>query len=75
MALMLSEINPDAAEALYAKGWEYGESRVIAGAHWQSDVDNSRAAASIAYAKIQTSKEFRKQVARAQAEYRRLSAK
>ncbi len=75
MALMLSEINPAAAEALYAKGWEYGESRVIAGAHWQSDVDNSRAAASIAYAKIQTSKKFRKQVARAQTEYRRLSAK
>ena len=73
MALMLSEINPDAAEALYAKGWEYGESRVIAGAHWQSDVDASRAAASIAYAKIQTSKEFRKQVARARAEFLRIT--
>ena len=73
MALMLAEINPSCAEALYAKGWEYGESRVIVGAHWQSDVDNSRAAASIAYAKIQTSKEFRKQVARARAEFLKLS--
>ena len=73
MALMLAEINPDAAEALFAKGWEYGESRVIVGAHWQSDVDASRAAASIAYAKIQTSKEFRKQVAKARAEFLRIT--
>ncbi len=72
MALMLSEINPDAAEALYAKGWEYGESRVIVGAHWQSDVDNSRAAASIAYAKLQTSREFRRQAERARAEFLKL---
>ncbi len=72
MALMLAEVNPDAAEALFAKGWEYGESRVIVGAHWQSDVDASRAAASIAYAKAQTSKAFRRQVARARAEYLRL---
>ncbi|MBR3562959.1 MAG: phosphatase PAP2 family protein [Bacteroidales bacterium] len=72
MALMLAEINPDAAEAIYAKGWEYGESRVIVGAHWQSDVDNSRAAASIAYAKLQTSKEFRRQIKRAKKEYERM---
>lgn len=67
-ALLLAELVPEKAEALYARGWQYGESRVIAGAHWQSDVDNSRAAASIAYAKLQTSKEFRKQVAKARAE-------
>ena len=72
VALILSEVNPDAAEALYARGWEYGESRVIVGAHWQSDVDASRAAASIAYAKIQTSREYRRQVAKARAEFLRL---
>lgn len=72
MALLLAEINPDAAEAIYAKGWEYGESRVIVGAHWQSDVDNSRAAASIAYAKLQTSREFRRQAERARAEFLKL---
>ena len=71
-ALLLAEIAPEKAEALYARGWMYGESRVIVGAHWQSDVDASRAAASIAYVKLQTSKEFRKQVARARAEYLRL---
>ena len=72
-ALLLAEVNPGAAEAIYARGWKYCESRVIAGAHWQSDVDASRVAASIAYAALQNSPEFRNQMARAKAEYARKS--
>ena len=64
-ALILAEINPAAADALYARGWEYGESRVIVGAHWQSDVDASRPAASIGYSLLQTSHEYRRQMDRA----------
>ena len=74
-ALILSEINPDAAEALYERGWDYGESRVISGAHWQSDVDMSRAAASIGYSFIQTSPAFRLQMEKAKAEFRRVTRK
>ena len=74
-ALLLAEINPSAANEVFARGWEYGESRVIVGAHWQSDVDASRAAASIAYDKLQTSPAFRKQMARAVKEFKRLSVK
>ena len=74
-ALLLAEINPAAANEIFARGWEYGESRVIVGAHWQSDVDASRAAASIAYDKLQTSPAFRKQMARAVKEFKRLSVK
>lgn len=72
-ALLLAEINPEAANEIFARGWEYGESRVIVGAHWQSDVDASRAAASIAYDKLQTSPAFRKQMAKAKAEFKKLS--
>lgn len=72
-ALILSEINPAASEAIFARGWMYGESRVIVGAHWQSDVDNSRAAASIGYAKVQTSPEYRAQLEKAKSEYLSLS--
>ena len=72
-ALILSEINPAAANALYHKGWEYGVSRVIVGAHWQSDVDASRPATSIAYSLLQTSPAYRKQVARAKKEFKRLT--
>ncbi len=68
-ALLLAEINPAAANDIYARGWMYCESRVIVGAHWQSDVDASRVAASIGYAALHNSPEFREQMAIAQAEY------
>lgn len=68
-ALILAEINPDNAEAIYSCGLEYGESRVIVGAHWQSDVDAGRIAGSIAYSRLQTSEEFREQMERAKAEF------
>jgi len=74
-AMLLAEINPAAANALFARGWMYGESRVIAGAHWQSDVDASRVAASIGVTALHTSPEFLAQMARAQEECRRLLAK
>lgn len=74
-ALLLAEINPDAADAIFERGWMYGESRVIVGAHWQSDVDITRAAASIGYSRLQTSPEFRKQMEKAQAEFKRLTRK
>ncbi|MBQ9475813.1 MAG: phosphatase PAP2 family protein [Bacteroidales bacterium] len=72
-ALILSEVNPAAAEGIYARAWECGISRVISGAHWQSDVDVTRLAASIGYSRLQTSEAFRAQMALAQDEYRRLA--
>ena len=68
-ALLLAEVNPAAANEIFARGWMYGESRVIVGAHWQSDVDASRVAASIGYSALQGSAEFRKQMAKAQNEF------
>ena len=72
-ALLLAEINPAAADTIFARGWMYGESRVIVGAHWQSDVDASRVAASIGFCALHASPEFREQMAKAQAEYRELT--
>ncbi len=68
-ALLLAEIAPAHADTIYARGWMYGESRVIVGAHWQSDVDASRVAASIAYSALHTSPAFLAQMQRAKAEY------
>ena len=68
-ALLLAEVNPAAADTIFARGWMYGESRVIVGAHWQSDVDASRVAASIGYSILHTSPEFCEQMAKAQQEY------
>ena len=69
-ALLLSEINPDRADTILARGYMYGESRVIVGAHWQSDVDAGRLAASAAYARLHTSERFLKQMRLARLEYR-----
>lgn len=69
-ALLLMEINPEAADTLLARGYMFGESRVIAGYHWQSDVTASYIAASVAYAKLHTNEKFVEQMAKAKAEFR-----
>lgn len=74
-ALLLSEINPAQADTIIARGIMYGESRVICGAHWQSDVDAARIAASVAYAKLHTSERFAKQMAAAKKEFKDLKDK
>ena len=70
MALLLSDINPAVADELLARGYEYGQSRVIAGYHWQSDVDAGRLGASVLYAKLQGNERFREQLAKAQQEFK-----
>ena len=71
----MAQIHPGTAEAVYARAWESGVSRVISGCHWQSDVDASRPIASMGYARLQNSPEFQKQMAKAQAEYIRIKNK
>ena len=71
-ALILSEINPAAAGAIFARAWESGESRVISGCHWQSDVDASRPVASIGYARLQTSPDYRYDIYLAKKEFHSL---
>ena len=51
----------------------YGESRVIAGAHWQSDVDASRLCAAIGLARLHTSPAYLAQLDKAQTEFKRLT--
>jgi len=49
-ALLLAELIPDRADEILARGFAFGQSRVICNVHWQSDVDYGRlmAAATIA---------------------------
>ena len=69
-ALILCEINPAAQDAILKEGFEYGQSRVIAGFHWQSDVDAARVVSSAAFARLHTSKAYLKQLRKAQKEYK-----
>lgn len=68
-ALILSEINPDRTEALMARGYMYGESRIIVGAHWQSDVNAGMLAASILNAKLHSNPRFLEQMSKARTEF------
>ena len=69
IALLLAQIAPARANEIFRRGWDYCNSRVIVGAHWQSDVDASRAAASIGFCALQGSPAFRAQMEKAQEEY------
>ena len=75
MALVLAEINPERQDEILVRGYEYGESRVIAGFHYQSDVDAARLAASAAVARLHADEAFRKQLDKAKKEFARLKKK
>ena len=74
-ALILCEINPAAQDALLKEGFEYGQSRVIAGFHWQSDVDAARVVTSAAFARLHTSKDYCKQLCKARKEFQKVASK
>lgn len=72
-ALVLLEIHPQAAEAILKRGYEYGESRIIAGYHYRSDVHAGRMAASAAVARLHADPGFLDQMQKAKDEFLRLS--
>lgn len=72
-ALLLTELAPDKADTIMARGYMYGQSRVIAGYHWQSDVDAARLVASAAVARLHADRRFLKLMKKARREYKKLS--
>ncbi len=74
-ALMLAELAPERTDALIARGLAFGQSRVICGVHWQSDVDAGRLMAAATVAKLHANETFRAQMAAAQEEIATARAK
>ena len=72
LALVLCEINPECQDDLLKLGYEWGQSRVIAGYHWQSDVDASRLLAAGVFARLHTCPEYLADLVAAQEEFKRL---
>lgn len=75
VALVLSEINPDRALQIMQRGFEIGQSRVILGFHFDSDVQAGRTCAAIVVAQLHNNKAFLKDLEKAKKEFRQLSAK
>ena len=73
IALVLMELNPARAEQILKAGYEYGQSRVIAGYHYQSDVDAARLAASACVARLHADEGFQKQLAKVKKELEKLN--
>jgi acid phosphatase (class A) len=67
-ALILAEVAPDRADAILARGLAFGQSRVVCGAHWQSDVDAGRLVAAGTVARMHADPVFRAELEAAKAE-------
>lgn len=65
--------DPERANEILARGYRYGENRLVVGAHWQSDTDAARLAASAAYARLHTSERFLEQMKKAREEFKRIT--
>ena len=73
MALVLAELNPERQDTLLKAGYEWGQSRVIAGYHWQSDVDASKLLASATFATLHNSEAYLEDLAAAREELKALA--
>lgn len=74
-ALVLAEINPARQNEILKRGFEMGQSRVICGYHFQSDVDAGRVVAAAVVARLHAHKPFMRQLAKAKKEMKSLVKK
>lgn len=70
MALLLSEMAPERTNALLARGREYGDSRVVCGEHFPSDVEAGRLVGAAVAEAARRDAKFRGDLAEARAELR-----
>lgn len=73
--LVLSSIAPERTDALVQRGNAYGQSRMICGVHWQSDVDAGQLMGAAAFARLQSDPVFTAQLAEARREVAAARAK
>jgi acid phosphatase (class A) len=69
IALVLAEINPNRQDEILKRGFEYGESRVIVGFHFQSDVDHARIITSALVIRLHANDDFSAQLQKAKEEF------
>ncbi len=67
-ALALAEIAPDRADAILARGYEYGQSRAICRVHWRSDLEARRVVGAASVSRLHSDPVFVAQMAQAKLE-------
>jgi acid phosphatase (class A) len=70
-AILLANMIPEKRAELFARGWQYGESRVIGGVHFPTDVESGRIEATAMVALMMQNPDFKTDFAAARAELRR----
>jgi acid phosphatase (class A) len=68
VALVLASAAPEHAAAILARGRVYGESRIVCGVHWRSDVEAGRTNAAATVAALQGNAGFRADLEEARTE-------
>lgn len=74
-ALVLVQAAPQRTDALLQRGFAFGQSRVICGVHWHSDVEAGRVIGAAAVARLQSDDTFKAQLALARDEIAQAQAK
>ena len=74
-ALVLAELAPDHAAQVLARGRAYGESRVVCGVHYPSDIEAGRTTAGAVFARLHADPDFRADMTSAREEIAALSRK
>jgi len=67
-ALALAEIAPDRVDAILARGLAFGQSRVVCGVHWKSDVEAGRVVGASVVSRLHADPVFTAQMAAARKE-------
>jgi acid phosphatase (class A) len=73
--LILTSVAPDKADALLQRGHAFGDSRMVCGVHWQSDIEAGRVVGAAAVARLQANPVFQAQAQLAKAEIAAARAK
>ncbi len=74
-ALILSELAPERADAILARGVAFGESRVVCNVHWESDVAGGRVMGVATVGRLHADPVFRAELEAARAELAAVRAK
>lgn len=74
-ALILTEIAPDRADAILARGRAFGENRVVCNVHWLSDVEEGRFVGAATVARLHADPAFLADVATAKQELAAMRAR